>query len=135
MNILFHLWLNTSFFSNDTTPTVQEEDVPYEVSIPFVPKTAIIDFMIEIEGSTMNTKYKAGDIVACSIVDIDDFIQWKRVHVVATKSQGILFKRINESANQDYLAMIYDYTKYASFEVLKSEIISIALVVGLVRQV
>ena len=59
--------------------------------------------MIEIEGSTMNTKYKAGDIVACSIVDIDDFIQWKRVHVVATKSQGILFKRINESANQDYL--------------------------------
>lgn len=91
--------------------------------------------MIEIEGSTMNTKYKAGDIVACSIVDIDDFIQWKRVHVVATKSQGILFKRINESANQDYLAMIYDYTKYASFEVLKSEIISIALVVGLVRQV
>jgi len=31
--------------------------------------------------------------------------------------------------------MIYDYTKYASFEVLKSEIISIALVVGLVRQV
>ena len=135
MNILFHLWLNTSYFSNDTTPTVQEEDFPYEVSITFVPKTAIIDFMIEIEGSTMNTKYKAGDIVACSIVDIDDFIQWKRVHVVATKSQGILFKRTNESANQDYLAMIYDYTKYASFEVLKSEIISIALVVGLVRQV
>ena len=152
--------LNPTYSFDQKINKAQEKASFYEVSIPFVPKTDIIDFgdseflnndlliknhfvipvfnnkkidfMIEIEGSTMLPEFKAGDVVACSIVD-DNFIQWNQPHVVATKSQGILFKRINQSTDSDYLTMVSENEKYAPFEVPKSQINSIALVVGLVR--
>ncbi len=91
-----------------------------------------IDFMIEVEGSSMYPKYSSGDVVACRIIREPKFIQWNKTHVIATKEQGIIIKRIKEGSNKSYL-MISDNSDYPPFEVPKGEITGIALVVGVIR--
>lgn len=92
-----------------------------------------VDFMIEVEGSSMYPKYNSGDIVACRIIRESSFIQWYKVHVVATKEQGILIKRIEEGSCEDNLKMVSDNDKYKPFEVPKEEITGLAFVVGVIR--
>lgn len=92
-----------------------------------------VDFMIEVEGSSMYPKYNSGDVVACRIIQEDKFIQWNKTHVVATKDQGLLIKRIKESEMPEYLTMVSDNKDYSPFDVPKEEIDGIALVVGVVR--
>jgi len=55
-----------------------------------------IDFMIEVTGSSMYPKYASGDVIACTIIRESKFIQWNKVHVIATAEQGLLVKRIRE---------------------------------------
>jgi repressor LexA len=90
-----------------------------------------VDFMIEVEGSSMYPKYNSGDVVACRIINDQTFIQWNKTHVIATKDQGIIIKRINPGA--DGLMMVSDNKEYPPFEVPKTEIDGIALVVGVIR--
>lgn len=92
-----------------------------------------VDFMIEVEGSSMYPKYNSGDVVACRIIQEDKFIQWNKTHVIATKDQGLLIKRIRESEEKHHLTMVSDNKDYSPFDVPKSEIEGIALVVGVVR--
>lgn len=92
-----------------------------------------VDFMIEVEGSSMYPKYNSGDVVACRIIQEDKFIQWNKTHVIATKDQGLLIKRIKESEEKHHLTMVSDNKDYSPFDVPKSEIEGIALVVGVVR--
>jgi repressor LexA len=92
-----------------------------------------VDFMIEVEGSSMYPKYKSGDIVACTVIKESSFIQWNKTHVVATQEQGIIIKRIKKGASEDCLTMISDNENYDAFEVPKNEITGIALVVGVIR--
>lgn len=92
-----------------------------------------VDFMIEVEGSSMYPKYNSGDVVACRVIQEDKFIQWNKTHVIATKDQGLLIKRIKESEEKHHLTMVSDNKDYPPFDVPKSEIEGIALVVGVVR--
>lgn len=92
-----------------------------------------IDFMIEVEGSSMYPKYSSGDIVACTIIKESRFIQWNKTHVIATQEQGIIIKRIKESHTDNNLIMVSDNVNYDPFEVPKDEITGIALVVGVIR--
>lgn len=100
-----------------------------------IPKfsTKKIDFMIEIEGSSMYPKYSSGDIVACTIIKEDSFIQWNKTHVIATMDQGIIIKRLKKGTTPESLCMISDNVSYDPFEVPKNEINGIALVVGVIR--
>lgn len=92
-----------------------------------------VDFMIEVEGVSMHPKYSNGDIVACRIIKEHSFIQWNKAHLVATREQGILIKRIREGSSDKVLQMVSENKDYPPFEVPKKEITGIALVIGVIR--
>lgn len=92
-----------------------------------------VDFMIEVEGSSMYPKYNSGDVVACTIINENSFIQWNKTHVVATREQGIIIKRIKKGSNDDSFCMISDNKDYDPFEIPREDINGIALVVGVIR--
>lgn len=88
------------------------------------------DFTIIIKGSSMEPNYEGGDEVACKRIDNTSFIQWGKVHVLDT-AQGIIIKRIYEDGEKIRCAS-YN-TEYPDFSILKEEIFSMSLVVGLIR--
>lgn len=92
-----------------------------------------IDFMIEVYGSSMYPKYNSGDVVACKKISESNFIQWNKVHVIATKEQGILIKRLKKSDDENFLLAISDNKDYDPFLIPKDEITGVALVVGVIR--
>lgn len=92
-----------------------------------------VDFMIEVEGSSMYPKYNSGDVVACRIIKERNFIQWNKTHVIATREQGIIIKRIKPSQEPNSLLMISDNESYDPFQVPEEEIEGLAIVVGVVR--
>ena len=154
--------IKNSYPENDSLEVVKEKQSSYKASegIPLVTVTAIggfsnsnfsiaerdvkayyvipkfqhkkIDFMIEVEGSSMYPKYNSGDVVACRIINEHGFIQWNKTHVIATKDQGIIIKRIKKN-DESSLLMISDNKAYDPFVVGHDEIDGIALVVGVIR--
>jgi len=112
--------------------TIEERDVKAYYVIPKF-KHKRVDFMIEVEGSSMYPKFNSGDVVACTIIKESTFLQWNKTHVVATKEQGIIIKRIKKANTDDKLCMVSDNESYDPFEVPKEEITGIALVVGVIR--
>lgn len=111
---------------------IEERDVKDYYIIPKF-KHKKVDFMIEVEGSSMYPKYNSGDVVACTVINENSFIQWNKTHVIATKEQGIIIKRIKKGSIEDKLCMISDNKDYDAFEVPKEDITGIALVVGVIR--
>lgn len=118
------------FGNNDFA--IAERDVKEYYVIPKF-KSKRIDFMIEVEGSSMYPKYNSGDVVACTIIRESKFIQWNKTHVIATKEQGIIIKRIKKGKDEDHLCMISDNESYDPFNVPVEEITGIALVAGVIR--
>ncbi|MDP5201173.1 S24 family peptidase [Flavobacterium sp. DG2-3] len=90
------------------------------------------DYLITVIGNTMYPKYNNGDIVACKHLSQTTFFQWNKVYVVNT-AQGILVKRICKSNNPDFITIVSDNKEYDSFELAKSEILSVAIVTGVIR--
>jgi phage repressor protein C with HTH and peptisase S24 domain len=114
--------------------SIQESDVKDYYVVPKF-KDKHIDFMIEVSGSSMQPKYNSGDVVACTILKESRFIQWGKVHVIATTEQGLLIKRLYpcESDDNDSIKCQSDNERYLPFNVLHNEITGIALVVGVIR--
>jgi len=98
-----------------------------------VPDFTNIQFMIRVQGSSMYPKYTAGDIVACRILHEPSFIQWNKVHVIATQEQGILIKRVKKSDDPEKYLCLSDNKEYDPFEIPREELTGIALVVGVIR--
>lgn len=90
------------------------------------------DFLIRVSGSSMYPKYNSGDIVACKKLPIDTFFQWNKIYVLDT-IQGPLIKRVKKGPDNDHLELISDNPQYDPFLIKKSEIHSIALVIGTIR--
>ena len=107
-----------------------EQDIIANYSIP---NFINADFMICIKGPSMSPKYNSGDIVACRIINQGTFIQWNKVHVIATKEQGVLIKRLKKGEDNNFLLAISDNKNYDSFEIPKDEILNIALITGVIR--
>jgi phage repressor protein C with HTH and peptisase S24 domain len=98
-----------------------------------VPTFKGADYLIHIKGSSMYPKYNSGDIVACKKLSLTDiFFQWNKVYVLDTE-QGALIKRIHKSENDDCVLCISDNPNYAPFELKKSKINAIAIVMGVIR--
>lgn len=91
-------------------------------------KTA--DFLIRVKGESMTPKYNGGDLVACRMVNDILFLQWGRVYVLYTKSQGVMIKRVQPANDPDNITCVSENQKYSQFEVPKSDIVKLALVVG-----
>jgi phage repressor protein C with HTH and peptisase S24 domain len=93
-----------------------------------------IDFMIPVRGSSMYPKYSSGDVVACRIIKELLFVQWNKVYVIDTLSQGIVMKRLTKGNSAESVVCKSDNKDYDDFEVPLSEIRSVALVIGVIRQ-
>ena len=112
--------------------SIAEQDVKDYYVIPKF-KDRKIDFMIEVFGSSMYPKYSSGDVVACRTINESSFIQWNKVHIIATEDQGILIKRLKKSKSEDCLLAVSDNKDYEPFDIPLSEINGIAIVVGVIR--
>ena len=114
-------------FAGPGLPTYEDERIEdfYTVS-----EFKNSDFLIRVKGDSMTPKYNGGDLVACKKVVETYFLQWSRVYVIYTQSQGIMIKRVQPSEDDSYIKCVSDNPKYAPFDVPKSDIVSIALVNG-----
>ena len=90
------------------------------------------DFLIRVKGDSMTPKYSGGDLVACKKIPMSEtyFLQWGRVYVIGTRSQGIMIKRVQKAEDPAWITCVSDNPKYAPFDVPKEDIVSIALVNG-----
>lgn len=119
-------------FGNESF-SISEEDIKEYYVIPKF-KYYNVDFMIEVRGDSMRPRYKSGDIVACQIIKNYTFLQWNRVHVMATREQGIILKRIAKSRLKGHISVIADNPEFPPFDIPMSEITGMALVAGGVVQ-
>lgn len=110
--------------------TIREQDIKERYVIPDFQD---VDFMVRVKGSSMYPKYNSGDIVACRLLRESAFIQWGKVYVLDTIEQGALVKRIRKGPSPDVLLAISDNESYEPFEIPRSEVRALALVVGVVR--
>ena len=145
--------------SNNNTPAVAEPQLPS--GVPMLPFDAFagigtdvegvnldtieeryvvplfdgmkMDFMIPVRGSSMYPKYNSGDVVACRMVQELLFVQWNKVYVLDTISQGVIIKRLKKSDKEGFVICKSDNEQYEPFEIPMSDIRTIALVVGVIR--
>ena len=104
----------------------------YECEKYIIPAFREAEFLIQVKGSSMYPKYSSGDIVACKKLTLDTFFQWNKVYVLDTE-QGALIKRIKKSDKEDHILLFSENPKYDPFDLHRSHINSIALVVGVIR--
>lgn len=132
-----------TFINNQVLPLISAENmieynagnkVAAEINAAkfLIPTFKGSDYLITVIGSSMYPKYNSGDIVACKHLPLDTFFQWNKVYVINTE-QGILVKRICKSDNDDFVTIVSDNKDYDSFELLKSKLLSIAIVTGVIR--
>lgn len=91
------------------------------------------DFLISVKGSSMYPKYNSGDILACKLVKERLFFQWNKTHVLYTASQGAMVKRICKNANAKFITCKSDNKDYEPFDVPLSDVIDMAIVLGVIR--
>lgn len=89
-----------------------------------------VDFLMYVRGSSMYPKYRSGDIVACRFVREILFIQWNKVYIIDSKSQGAMIKRLLPSNKENHVICRSDNKEYIDFEVPLSDIQNIAMVIG-----
>lgn len=104
----------------------------YEKEKFIIPTFEGADFLISVRGSSMFPKYNSGDIVGCRKLTIDAFFQWNKVYVLDT-TQGALIKRVRKGKDKDHVLIVSENQDYEPFELHRSEIYSIAIVIGVIR--
>lgn len=114
-------------FAGPGLPTYEDERVEDFYSVTDFKNS---DFLIRVKGDSMTPKYSGGDLVACKKVTETYFLQWGRVYVIYTQSQGIMIKRVEPAEDNAYIKCVSDNPKYAPFDVPKDDIVSVALVNG-----
>lgn len=111
---------------------IKEHDVLAYYVIPKFRNLAV-DFMIEVFGDSMMPHLYPGDIIACSIIHHPQFIQWNKPHLIATREQGLIVKRLRKSSEKDCLLAVSDNKDYDPFDIPKSEIVGMARIVGIIH--
>ena len=109
-----------------TAPDCERYDVP-----EFASRGA--EFLIRVSGSSMWPKYSNGDILACRRIADILFFQWGKVYVLDT-SQGVLVKRVQRSEDPGSVTLVSENSeRYAPFDIPRSDIRSLSIVVGVIR--
>lgn len=109
--------------------SIEEKDVKEYYVIPKF-RFCQVDFMIEVSGLSMYPHFNPGDVIACTILRDRRFLQWNKCHVIATREQGILVKRIMPGKSDGYLTAVSDNKDYPPFDIPVDDITGLALVVG-----
>lgn len=118
-------------FANEHFSINEREVIAYYV----VPKFRYlnVDFMIEVVGDSMVPRICPGDLIACSIIHNSRFIQWNKPHLIATREQGLIVKRLRKSSDGECLLAVSDNIDYEPFDIPKDEIMGIARIVGVIH--
>ena len=108
--------------------------MPYDTNEYIVPvfEDLNVEFMIRVKGTSMYPRFNSGDIVACKKLPLDTFFQWNKVYVLDT-IQGAMIKRICESKEDNSILCVSDNAKYTPFNLHRSQIHSLAIVLGVIR--
>ena len=114
------------------SPGLPDYDDIHDLDYYVVNDFAGCDFLVRIKGDSMSPRFASGDVVACKKILEMLYFQWGRVYVLYTHSNGTMIKRIQPSEVEDCIKCVSDNEKYAPFDVPKSDIVSLALVKGLV---
>lgn len=109
--------------------TTAEQGTDYEMQ-PMIAQMPRYDYTVEVRGDSMAPEYKSGDIVACLNVTNEHYIQRGRTHLLNT-SQGVIIKKIID--NGETIRCISVNKEYPSYDIPKSDVYSIGLVVGILR--
>lgn len=110
--------------------TISEADIQ---ALYKVPDFNNVDFMIRVKGNSMYPKYSSGDIIACRILKDSKFIEWNKPHLVSTSEHGLLVKRLKKCSDDTCITAVSDNKEYDPFDIPKSEINGIAIIVGVIR--
>lgn len=111
----------------------EQTALDYECERYVVPAFKNADFLMRVQGVSMQPTYLSGDIVACQRVPLSDiFFQWNKTYVLDT-SQGALIKRVKPGKDDRHILIVSDNTQYDPFELSCASIHAIALVIGLIR--
>lgn len=97
--------------------------------VPDFPKA---DMLIQVRGDSMTPRYCAGDKVAIVKIDHSSFLQWGKVYVINTKSNGLIIKRINKSEFEKCISCTSDNRSYSPYDVPLEDILWFGLVLGLI---
>lgn len=90
------------------------------------------DFLIRVSGDSMAPRLSQGDILACRRLGSPSWIQWGKVYVLDTE-QGALVKRLFPAEDDDKVRCHSDNSSaYPDFEMPKSGIRSMSVVVGMI---
>lgn len=106
---------------------IEQKDIMAYVNIPMF--EGKVDFMVPVRGNSMSPRYNQGDYVACRKISNDTFIQWNEIHVIGTREQGLLLKRIKQG-EKGFLLAISDNAEYPVLDIPETEITGLALVLG-----
>lgn len=90
------------------------------------------EFLIRITGNSMYPTYANGDILACRKVRESRNIQWGKVYVLDSE-EGPMVKRIQPSDDEECIVCHSDNPNFAPFMLRKTEIRSLALVIGSIQ--
>lgn len=112
--------------------SIKEQDIEAYYVIPKF-KNLNVDFMIEMVGDSMMPRFFPGDVVACSIIYNSNFIQWNKPHLIATREQGLIVKRLRKSSDQNCILAVSDNKDYDPFDIPKDEITGMARIVGVIH--
>ena len=102
--------------------------------LPFIAAFSNYNYTILVKGDSMEPEFKSGDELACLQLSSGKakFIQWGRYHILDT-AQGIVVKRIYD--NGDYILCKSENNElYKDFEIHKSDVYNIGLVIGMLRR-
>lgn len=98
-----------------------------------VPAFRGAEFLIRVQGDSMQPKYMSGDIIACRRVPLSRlWFQWGKAYVLDTQ-QGAIVKRIEPSRKKGCISACSENPKYKPFDLSVEEINGIAIVLGTIR--
>lgn len=118
-------------FNGIDEPGVRLEECAHYLVPEFAQAGA--DFLIRVQGISMQPTFVSGDLVACKKLDADSWVDFGDVYVI-DGLQGIMIKRLfNDSAAPDQFLCRSDNPEVAPFSVAKSEVRSLSKVIGVVR--
>ena len=115
-------------FYNEDFKIAERDIIGYYVIPKF--RHLDVDFMIEVIGDSMLPRFFPGDIIACSIISNPNFIQWNKCHLIATREQGLIIKRLMPGDDKTSFKAISDNKDYPPFSIPKDEICGLARIVG-----
>ncbi len=98
-----------------------------------VPVFAGAHFLVSVNGLSMMSTYKSGDIVACKQIELKDlFFQWNKVYLLDT-AQGFVIGRVKPADNDTRIMRVPDNANYLPFEVPRKQIRLVALIIGAIK--